>query len=108
MDLAVQVHTLTRTFPRDELFGLTSQLRRASQSVPLNLAEGQGRDTPMELRHFVRIARGSLAETETGLELGRRLGYVSPDDYETVMLATQRVARVLNGLLRSLSGKAPG
>lgn len=76
MDLAAEVYRITRTFPGDELYGITSQLRRASVSVPANIAEGQGRQTTGEFRQFLGHARGSLLETETHILLAMRLHYI--------------------------------
>lgn len=76
MDLVVKVYELTRTFPREELFGLTSQVRRSAASIPANIAEGQGRRRGTgEFRQFLYVSRGSLNETETHLEVAIRLGY---------------------------------
>ena len=77
MDLAEQCYLTTRTFPRDELFGMTSQIRRAAGSIPANIAEGQGRESTKEFLHFLSIARGSLREVETHLILCCRVGLLS-------------------------------
>ena len=77
MELAEQVYRLTDGFPKSEQFGLTSQLRRAAVSIPANIAEGYGRSSNKNLANFVRIARGSLAEAETLIELSMRLGLVT-------------------------------
>ncbi|HET7748647.1 MAG TPA: four helix bundle protein [Terriglobales bacterium] len=73
MDLAADIYRITKTFPQNELYGITSQLRRASVSVPANIAEGQGRQTTGEFRQFLGHARGSLLETETHTLLAMRL-----------------------------------
>jgi four helix bundle protein len=77
MDLVVPLYELTRVFPREELYGLTGQVRRAVVSVPSNIAEGQGRGQGNEFTHHLRIARGSLQEVETQLIVASRLGYVT-------------------------------
>jgi four helix bundle protein len=75
MDLTVAVYCLTQAFPREEAFGLTSQLRRSSISIPSNIAEGQGRLNTREFRQFLGIARGSICEVQTQLEIAHRLNY---------------------------------
>jgi four helix bundle protein len=98
--LVTQVYLVTRSFPREELYGLTSQVRRSAVSVPSNIAEGQARFTPGEFRQFLGIARGSLAELETQLIIAENLGYLT----ESGPLFEQRVevGRRLSGLLASL------
>ena len=99
MELVVSVYELTRTFPREELFGLTSQVRRSAASIPSNIAEGQGRRSGTgEFRQFLYVARGSLNETETDLEVAIRLGYAPP---RALHVELAEVGRVLNGLIRS-------
>jgi len=77
MDLVEEIYKITRGFPKNELYGLTSQLRRAAVSVPSNIAEGQGRLTPGEFKQFLGHAHGSLFETETQILLAGRLRYLS-------------------------------
>ena len=102
MDLAEQVYRVTRTFPKEELYGLTSQVRRAAVSVPSNIAEGQSQSSTSDFLRFLAIARGSLAELETQLLLATRVGYLGePDLQATVALATE-VGRLTAGLMRSL------
>jgi four helix bundle protein len=100
MDLAVQVHRLTMGFPRDERFGLTSQLRRAATSVPMNIAEGSCRGTRRDYAGFVAIATGSLGELDTGLLLAIRLGYLEPSGAEAVLELAAEIGRMLR-VLRS-------
>jgi len=80
-DLAVMVYQKTKDFPREELYGLTSQLRRAAVSTPTNIAEGAGREHKREYLHFLYISRGSLGETRYLLHLSNRLGYQKKSDY---------------------------
>jgi four helix bundle protein len=101
MDMVTEVYRITRQFPKDELYGLTSQLRRAAVSVPSNIAEGQGRLPRGEFRHFLGLAKGSLAEVDTQPLIARNLGYLSNPD--PVLQRTIEVARLLNGLLNSLA-----
>lgn len=81
-NLAFQVYVETRTFPKDEIYGITSQLRRAALSIALNIVEGSGRQNKNELRQFINIALGSLAETEYLLDFCHRLGYFSAPTYK--------------------------
>jgi len=103
--LVAVVYRLTDGFPRDELFILTSQLRRAAHSVPLNLAEGSGRLSNGEWQQFLGEARGSLLEIESGLIQAYDLGYASREDLRAVLEQVQEVAKLINGLLRASAGK---
>jgi four helix bundle protein len=91
MDLAEAIYQLTRDFPREEIYGLTSQLRRCAVSVPSNIAEGQGRTTPGEFKQFLGHARGSLLELETQLQLAKRLGYCSADREKALLMLSTEV-----------------
>ena len=84
MELVVCVYKLSKNFPKEELYGLTSQLRRAAVSIPANIAEGQGRRSKTEFRQFPGNARGSLLEPDTHLELALRLSYLSLNDHVIV------------------------
>jgi len=101
MDVAEEVHRLTRSFPRDEMFALTSQVRRSAVSVPSNIAEGQGRGGPKEFVQFLNVSIGSLQEAETQLILGSRFGYVTDKNLEHVLEMSNEVGRVNNGLIRA-------
>jgi four helix bundle protein len=105
MDFAEEVHRLTRSFPRDEMFALTSQVRRSAVSVPSNIAEGQGRGGPKEFVQFLNVSIGSLQEAETQLILGSRFGYVTDKNLEHVLEMSNEVGRVNNGLIRALVKK---
>jgi four helix bundle protein len=100
--LALEVYRLTRPFPKEELFGLTSQLRRASVSVAANLAEGCGRDSDAELRRFLEIAHGSASEVEYHLLLARDLNLLSADAYQGVADEISQIKRMLGSLARKL------
>lgn len=102
MKLAEFVYQTTRNFPREETYGLTSQIRRAVTSIPANIAEGQGRRSRKEFQQFLGHARGSLLELDTHLELSLRFGYLSTESYQNLLLQIQEVGRLINGLIRSL------
>ena len=102
MDLVVAVYDLSKDFPKEETYGLTSQLRRAAVSIPANIAEGQGRRLPGEFKQFLAHARGSLLELDTHLELARRLRYIKDADHAALQRRVDEVGRLLNGLLASI------
>ena len=109
MELVKGVYVATRHFPKDELYGLTSQLRRAAVSIPSNIAEGCGRNSRNELRHFLGQARGSLAEVETQLELARSLGYLDSVTATALLSKAAQLGRMLTGLRDwSTRGEAAG
>jgi len=103
MDFAEAVHRVTRRFPRHEMFGLTSQLRRAVISVPSNIAKGQGRGTTKEFIQFLNYSTGSLQEAETQLILGRRFDYMAERELNGFLEMSNEVGRVNNGLIRALT-----
>ena len=104
MDLVVAVYSVTKALPADERYGLTSQLRRAAVSIPTNIAEGHARLGAGEFRRFASIARGSLSELDTEIELAERLGFVP----STSLIETRRlmasVGRMLSALAKALRG----
>lgn len=102
VDLVAEVYRITRSFPKDEIYGLTSQLRRAAVSIPSNIAEGQGRLSKGEFRQFLGQARGSVLEVETQAIIARRLGFLEDAAAENVLSRSAEVNRILNGLLESL------
>jgi four helix bundle protein len=104
-DLTVAVYEATRAFPKEELYGLTSQLRRAVYSVPANIVEGASRESKKDYLHFLHIARGSLAETRYFLHLSRRLGYLSEADYERLSSKALEALRMLSGLIKSVAAE---
>jgi four helix bundle protein len=106
MMLVEKSYAVTRAFPGDERFGLTTQLRRAAVSIPSNIAEGACRRTTGAFVNHVSIALGSHAEVETCVEITRRLGYLSPADTEKLAPSLDRAGQLLNGLLRSLLAKS--
>jgi len=102
MDLVTDVYRVTGSFPKEEIYGLTSQMRRAAVSVPSNIAEGQGRKGDGEFKHFLRLSLGSLMEVETQVIISERLGYLNPAT-QTLLTQAAEVGRLLNGLIRSLA-----
>nr|CBX27985.1 hypothetical protein N47_G33090 [uncultured Desulfobacterium sp.] len=103
--LAEMIYRLSAHFPKEEKFGLTSQIRRASISVPANIAEGAERNGTGEFLQFLGIASGSLAEVETFLFLAERLGMVTKDQISQSLTQAADVGRMINGLKRSLRSK---
>ena len=105
MELSTAVYSATRTFPKEEQFGLTNQLRRASVSIPSNIAEGKGRLTTGELQQFLGIARGSALEVQTQLELAVRLGFGNRNELEDIQRLAEEVSRILNASVTTLRSK---
>ena len=105
MDLVKLVYDLTDRFPREELFGLTQQIRRAVVSVPSNIAEGQGRSSTKDFLRHLSISYGSLMETETQNMIAEMRGYITTDESNAVMEKSAEVGRVVNGLVASLKRK---
>ena len=99
MKLAAEVYRLTKKLPKDELFGLTNQLRRAAVSIPSNIAEGNGRDSTKEYLRFLYIARGSRAEVETQLLLCVKLGYLQESEIELALGLCTEVSKMLNTVI---------
>lgn len=105
MDLAEQCYVATRKFPKEELFGMTSQIRRAAASIPANIAEGHGRTHTKEFLNHLSMARGSLMELETHLLLSRRIGILPQQTLDPLLTQTDRISRMLSGLRRALEAK---
>ncbi len=103
MDMAEDVYRSTRTFPVEERYGMTAQLRRAAVSVPSNIAEGQGRRTAGEFRQALSVENGSRCEIETQVDLATRLGYLGPDVSARLMSQAEEVGRLLTGLVRGVA-----
>jgi four helix bundle protein len=106
MNLARDCYFLTKKLPKEELFGLTRQMRRAAVSVPANIAEGSGRGTRKDFVNFLRISQGSLREMETYLELIVEVGLVSKQNTEELQREVESVAKLLNRLIQSLQPPA--
>jgi four helix bundle protein len=105
MDLVVTCYHATANFPKEEVYGLTSQIRRAAVSIPSNIAEGHSRQHTKEFINFLSMAYGSLAELETQIQLALRLDYLTNDKAEKLLNQTSEIARMINGLMRSLRDK---
>jgi four helix bundle protein len=106
MTLAESCYRLTRQFPREELFGLTSQIRRAAGSIPANIAEGHGRENTGSFVQHLRISQGSLKEMETHLLLADRVGIMPEQDLQPVLAQCESLGKMIRALIRSLQDKA--
>ena len=102
IEMVTSIYRLTQSFPKEELFGLVSQLRRASVSVPSNIAEGYARGSDKEKLHFLRISSGSMSEVETQLMLGLNLGYIDQEKYNELSETVTSVWKQLNSLISSI------
>ncbi len=102
VDLVLAIYQCTRAFPKDEQYGLVSQLRRAAVSVASNIAEGKGRSSDKELVMFLHNALGSLCEIETQLTIANRLGFLPAHDFGRLDAAASEIAKMLNGLINAL------
>ena len=105
MDLVVDVYRVTDSFPKEEKFGLTSQIRRAAVSIPANIAEGAGRQSDKEFVYFLAIAQGSASELETELLIGNRLGYIDDSNVVEYCSSLDHVGRLITGLTKHLKGR---
>ncbi len=103
MDLVTRIYAATGDFPKHEIFGLTSQLRRAAVSIPLNIAEGAGCETDQEFARFLDIALRSSYETVTALQIAARLEYCKEDSAERLVADSEEIARMTTGLIRKLA-----
>ena len=105
VDFTVEVYKATESFPKDERFGLMSQIRRASVSVAANIAEGAGRRSDKEFLNFLSISQGSASEVETELLIAVRLGYLSDDAFQGLMQKTDEIGRMITGLSTHIKTK---
>ena len=105
MELVVECYQITKSFPRNEVFGLAGQLQRAAVSVPANIAEGRARQHTKEFMQHVSIAYGSLAELETHVQIAERLNYIDKSQADALMGKAAVIGRMLNGLRKSLEKK---
>ena len=102
LDLSVEVYSLTSCFPREEIYGLASQMRRAAVSIPSNIAEGYGRNSRSEYRHFLGIARGSVLELMTQLAIAKRLRLAKPEPLEKVEFLAEEVGKIIWAIRKKL------
>ena len=107
MELVEEVYKITRALPKEEIYGLSSQLRRAAVSVPSNIAEGQSRSS-RDFVHYLSMAHGSLSELETQMLIAARLGYIEADRLSDLTQLTAEVGRLIHGLSRSIEKLATG
>ncbi len=106
-DLVVEIYRLTCEFPKHELYGLSSELRKTSRSILYNIAEGHKRKSTREYIHFLRISAGSAAELESQILLSERLGYLQENAAERIRSMLSEIERMLDALIRSLKSKLP-
>ena len=102
IELSVQINNVTKQFPKDEIYGLTSQIRRAAISIPSNISEGQARGTDASFANHGDIALGSAAELDTQLNNASQVGYLEQSDYETILKIIEEITKKLYGLLNHL------
>ena len=107
MDLVELAYRIAKRFPKEEMFALSNQLRRAAVSIPANIAEGQGRGSPGDFRRFLSIAIGSLRETETLVMIARRVSHIDEDEMQGFLGRSAEVGRLITGLLNSLARDCP-
>ena len=104
MNLVEMIYLQTSNFPKEEIYGLTNQVRRAAVSIPANIAEGNGRISRKEYLHFLYIANGSMKELETHLLIAERLNFLTKDSLEKIQVKLQTVGKLLTSLRKSLLG----
>ena len=105
MTLAEDCYRTTKTFPRDEIFGMVAQIRRSAASIPANIAEGHGRENTGSFIQFLRTAQGSTKELETHLLLAQRVGLLVPDQLGALMSRSAEIGKMLRSLIRALQEK---
>jgi len=101
-ELVLKVYEITKGFPKDEQFGLVSQMRRAAVSVPSNIVEGKARGSSKDYKRFLLMARGSLEEVKYQLLLAKDLSYIDSSEYNHILSSADEVGRLLNGLIRTV------
>jgi len=104
--LALNVYKITQSFPEEEVYGLTSQIRRSAVSIPSNIVEGKARKSKNEYERFLLISRGSLEELSYQMLLSRDLGYISDKEYDEFLNLSIEVGKLLNGVINSLKNKS--
>lgn len=106
VDFSVEVYRATESFPKDERFGLISQIRRAAVSIAANIAEGAGRRSDKEFLNFLSMSQGSASEVETELLIAHKLGYLTDADFQSLMQRMDEIGRMITGLCSHIRGKA--
>lgn len=99
INLTLEIYAYTRTFPKEELYGFTAQMRRSAVSIPSNIAEGKGRFSPKELLQFLFTARGSLHELDTQIIIAHQLRYITDPGFDHLCSISQELGKILNGLI---------
>ena len=102
IELVIQIYKVTKTFPKEEVYGLTSQTQRADVSIPSNIAEGHDRNSSKEFVQFLYISRGSLAELETQILIAEKLGYMNQEEKTSILNNCYEIGKMINGLLKSI------
>ncbi|MTI80472.1 MAG: four helix bundle protein [Firmicutes bacterium] len=102
-DLVLKIYKLSKDFPKEEQFGLTSQIRRAAVSIPSNIVEGKARGSNKEYKRFLLMARGSLEEVKYQILLARDLKYIDDNKYNEIIAITDEIGKMLNSLVKKLS-----
>src|SRR5208282_6636830 len=102
MKLVTEIYQISQKFPKEEIYGLTSQIRRSAISIPSNIAEGKGRHTNPEFCQFLIHARGSLLELETQLKIACNLGYLESQKMDDLKVKTVEIGKMLNGLIKAI------
>jgi len=105
MSLVTEIYKISKTFPRDEAYGLTSQMRRCAISIPSNMAEVYGRNSINEYLYFLRIATGSLYELQTQMEISINLRYLNRNEFDKLYRLSREIEQMLSSLIRKLSSK---
>ncbi len=103
IELVTEIYKITRAFPKDEVFGLVSQMQRAAVSIPSNIAEGHERNSDKEFAQFLCIARGSLAELETQIIIAEKLSYITNEQRINILNNCYEIGRMINGLLKKIN-----
>jgi len=105
MDIVMDIYQITDKFPREEKYSLTDQIRRATISIPSNIAEGAARQTKKEFSNYLHMAQGSLSELDTQLELARRLEYLDDETWRILDQRMERIDKVISGLIHHVTKK---
>ena len=103
VDLSVNIYDITKSFPKEEAYGITSQIRRSAISIPSNIAEGFGRSSQADFSRFLKIASGSLYELQTQLEISKRVKYISDEEFETFWNLSVEIEKMLSSLITKVT-----